>query len=149
MKKMSYPRFLARAAMTLLAVFCFFGARAEETLTVYDGTTTSNTVPAYLFYWDDFTRSQFVIPAADLAEMSGGTISAITFYTNTENVPYTSISTADVYLKEVDYTTINAFEPKESDNIVYQGTLDIVSTDGGGEVTIEFATPFTYNGGIC
>ena len=28
-------------------------------LTVYDGTTTNNYVPAYVYYFDDFSRSQF------------------------------------------------------------------------------------------
>ena len=48
-------------------------------LTVYDGTTTNNTVPAYIYYFDDFTRSQFVIPADDLVEMINKPITNMTF----------------------------------------------------------------------
>lgn len=124
-----------------------FALSAQETLTVYEGTATNNTVPAYIFYWDDFTRSQFVIPAADLEDMAGGSISAIKFYTTTDNIPYSSVSTADVYLMEVEYTSISDFEPKANGTIVYQGTVDVVSADGGGEMTIQFATPYTYGGG--
>ena len=94
--------------MLLLSVVGW--ARAQEELTLYDGIATDNRVPAYIFYWDDFTKSQFVIPAEDLEEMSGGTIRAIKFYTNTDNIPYTSVATADVYLTEVDFTTFEAFE---------------------------------------
>ena len=119
----------------------------QETLTVYDGTNSSNCLPAYIIYFDEFTRSQFVIPAADLADMTGAPISSMTFYTTGSNVPYTTVSSADVYLKEVNYTHISAFEPKASSTIVYSGYLDIVSTGNGGEMTINFNTPYTYNGG--
>ena len=123
------------------------GDRVETELTVYEGTATNNYVPAYMFYFDDYTRSQYVIPAEDLAEMGGTTISSVKFYTTSSNVPYTSLSTVDVYLMEVGYTTISAFEPKSSATIVYSGTLDVVSAGDGGELTIEFTTPYAYNGG--
>ncbi len=116
-------------------------------LTVYDGTATSQYVPAYIYYFDDFSRSQYVIPAADLAKMEGGIINGISFYTTSSNIPYTTASTVDVYLKEVDYTSISDFETKESSTTVYQGTLSITSTTGGGLMTIRFATPYEYSGG--
>ena len=138
-----------RLSLLLLSLLLsVVGARADNVLTVYDGTTTSNYVPAYIFYFDDFTRSQFVIPAEDLEEMGvGAQISSMKFYTTSSNVPYTTLSEVDVYLMEVGYTSISAFEPKLADNIVYHGTLDIVSTDDGGELTITFNNPFVYNGG--
>ena len=98
-------------------------------------------------YFDDFSRSQYVIPATDLGDMIGGTISSIKFYTTSSNVPYTSVSTVDVYIMEVSYTSISAFEPKTNDAIVYQGTLDVVTEGEGGSLTIEFSTPYTYGGG--
>ena len=139
---MKRKTFLAKALTMLFAVlFSITGARAEETLTVYDGTDQSNTVPAYMFYFDDFTRSQFVIPSDALTPMAGGgTISAITFYTD-QTADYTSASTVDVFMKEVDYTTITAFELK--DNILYTGKLTVAAS---GELTIVFATPFVYGG---
>ena len=117
-----------------------------ETLTVYDGTATNNRIPAYIFYFDDFTRSQFVIPDADLADMIGSPITSMTFYTES-NFPYSTESSADVYLKEVNYTTISAYEPKASATIVYSGYFDIVSNGNSCEMTINFSTPYTYNGG--
>ena len=119
----------------------------NNTLTVYDGTTTSNVVPAYIYYFDDFTRCQFVIPEADLGEMATGQISSITFYTTSSNVPYTTVSTVDVYLMTVDYTSISAYEDKDDATIVYTGTLEIASANGGGELTITFNSPYTYTGG--
>lgn len=139
---------LARAAMTLLlALLTTIGAWAQSELTVYEGTTTNQYVPAYIYYFDDFTRSQFVIPADDLAEMKGGTISSIKFYTTSGNVPYTTVSTVDVYLMEVDYTTMTGLEPKANGTIVYQGTLDVVTEGEGGSLTITLSTSYTYSGG--
>ena len=121
--------------------------RMPDGLTVYDGTEKSQYVPAYIYYFDEFTRSQFVIPAADLAKMEGGTINSISFYTTSNNIPYTTVSKVDVYLKEVESTSISVFETKESSTTVYQGTLSITSTTGGGLMTIRFATPYEYSGG--
>ncbi len=139
--------FLAKASMMLFAVLFSFTARAQKTLTVYEGTQTSRTIPAYTYYFDDFTKSQFVIPADALAEMNGSTISQITFYTTSDNMPYTTLSEVDLYLMEVDYTTISTFEPKESATIAYHGTLNFVAQMGGGLLTIELDTPFKYEGG--
>ena len=132
----------------MLLCFAFFGlARAQSELTVYEGTTTNNVIPAYVFYFDDFTRSQFVIPADDLAEMNGGTISALKFYTTSSNIPYTAVSSAQVYLMEVGYTTMTGLEPTENGQIVYEGYFDFVSEGEGGSLTIEFENPYTYGGG--
>ena len=143
---MKKTRILSVAA--LLALLCVSGASwAQNTLTVYDGTETNNRVPAYTFYWDDFSRSQFVIPAGDLSAMTGGTISALTFYTTDQNMPYTSVSEADVYLKEVSGTTLNSFVDKSSATVVYSGTVEFVADDDGGTMTITFSTPYIYMGG--
>ncbi len=137
-----------RAALLLLAMLCSFtGAWADNELTVYDGTATTRLVPAYIYYFDDYCRSQFVIPATDLTAMNGGDICSIKFYTTNDNVPYTTASTVDVYLKEVDYTTMTGLEAKSSATIVYQGTLSIVGEGSGGSLTITLSTPYTYNGG--
>ena len=124
----------------------FTNMQCRETLTVYEGTSTNRNVPAYIYYFDNFTRSQFVIPAEDLVEMIGTPISSMTFYTTSSNVPYTTTCSADVYLKQVDYTTISAYEPKSSATTVYSGTFSIASTENGGEMTINFSTPYTYHG---
>ncbi len=131
----------------VLAVMAAFKPAVAAELTVYDGTESNDRVPAYVYYWDNFSRCQTVIPSTDLEEMAGGTISALTFYTTTMNIPYTSLSTADVYLMEVDYTTISAYEPKSDGTMVYQGTFEFMATDGGGLLTITFTTPYTYEGG--
>ena len=135
--------------MMMLLCFAFLGvARAQQQeLTVYPGTTTNNRIPAYILYFDDFARSQYVIPADSLIEMTGGTISGLRYYTSTNNTPYTTVSTVDVYIMEVDYTTISAFEPKTNATIVYQGLLNIEKLEDHGELYIQFSTPYQYSGG--
>jgi hypothetical protein len=131
----------------LLICFAFIGvAKAQRTLTVYDGTATSNYVPMYVYYFDDFTRSQYVIPAAEIEAMTTGEISAITFYTSLTS-DYTTVSNVDIYVTEVESASISDFVDKTDDMIVYQGTVDFVVVDGKCQTTITFNEPYTYNGG--
>ena len=122
-------------------------AEIPEGLTVCDGTVTNRNIPAYIYYFDDYARSQFVIPAADLVVMEGGSIKSISFYTNSSST-FTTDSPVDVYMKEVNYTTINAFETKESATIVYQGKLrNVKLSNNSGLMTITLSTPYNYEGG--
>ena len=65
---------LARAAMTLLlALLTTFGAWAQSELTIYeDGTATSSYVPVYGTWADAYLKCEFVVPADELSQMSGG-----------------------------------------------------------------------------
>ena len=138
-------------------------AFAQETLTVFDGTTgdtgtstslvTNEYVPAVIGNWNKPTRSQFIIPASYLADMKNGEITSVKFYTTSYNTPYTSASTADVYVKEVGTTIVDnsALEPKANCTIVYQGTVTVErvgpTNQEWGEMTITFTTPYKYRGG--
>ena len=127
----------------LLTLLTTVTARANE-LTVYDGTLTSYYVP-YIYYWDDFTKSQYIIPADSLSDMVGCEISTITLY-STLTETHTTDSEADVYLMEVDYSSFSgtvSFKPKSQAITVYHGTL---SFDADGKTTIEFTAPFEYSG---
>ena len=133
----------------LVALFMPWAAQAQEELTVYEETTTTNYyAPMFVFYFDDFTRAQTVFPAEDLTDMTGGTITAITFYTTSQNIPYTTLSSADIYLTEVESSTISSYIDKSSATTVCTGYYEFVS-DGadGGMVTITLDTPYQYNGG--
>ena len=119
---------------------------ADE-LTVHDGTATVTNVPMYVLYFDDYTRTQVVFPAEELEDMAGGHITSLKWYTTSANIPYTTVSPADIYVMEVDYTSISAFENKSSATIVYQGTSEFVEDGTGGSVVIQFNTPYKYAGG--
>ena len=134
-------RFLSMLVLLIMAVT---GARAQgtQTLTVYDGTEVSNSLPALVQYFNgSLTKSQFVIPATDLEAMEGGTITAMKFYTSSSS-SYTTTCNVDVFLKEVDYTEIYSLEAKS--DVVYHGTLSFEAE--GGSLTITLTTPFTYKG---
>jgi len=118
----------------------------RQFVTVYDGEDVNNRIPAYIYYFDDFTKSQFVIPAEDLTEMIGTPISSMTFYTeDLDTYDYTTLSPANVFLLEVDYTEISEFEP--SGQNVYTGYFHIEKRNGHYELTINFSTPYIYQGG--
>ena len=125
----------------LLLLSCWGVARADE-LTVYDGTATSSYVPVNGFYADDFLKCEFIIPADELVEMNGGTLSAMTFYPSTKASDAWT-GTFQVFLKEVDFTTISAYQGTSDATIVYGGTLDATGTT----MSVNFSTPYTYGGG--
>ena len=116
-------------------------SRDGEELTVYDGTTTSNNWPFYVFYADDFTKANMIMPAADLAEMEGATINSMKFYISSG--AGACASNWEVYLKEVSENETAAPIDVTTATKVYEGTIDFTGT----EVLIEFSTPYEYNGG--
>ena len=139
---------------------------AQETFTIFDGTTegegvlssvkTNDMVPAFIREWHKAgTQSQIIIPAEYLTQMKGGEITSVKFYTTSYNTPYTSASTADVYVGKVNYTAFDAdhfaFEPKANCTIVHQGTVTVErvgpTNQEWGEMTITFNAPYKYNGG--
>ena len=128
----------------LIAVFAFTGtAMAQRNLTVYEnGSSRNGALPVMLSGFSNYTKSQFVLTSSELSGMAGGTIHLLKFYPSS-NENYTSPSTVDVFMKEVSYTTMSAFESKASSTIVYHGQLTV----NNGVMMITLTTPFTYNGG--
>ena len=124
--------------MTLLLAASGF-VRADE-LTVHDGTATNVYVPVYGFYADAYLKAEFVMPAAELAAMNGGTIESMTFYASQNNTDW-GVANFQVFLTEIGTTTIEAFNGPGT--VVYQGALGISS----GQMVVSFTTPYTYNGG--
>ena len=111
-------------------------------LTVNDGKIVNSVVPAYTGWFDAMTKSQYVIPAAKLSTLNGCKIKSLKYYVS-ENEKWESNKDIDVFVKEVDYTTMTALEDKANCTKVYTGKLTVAN----GEAIITFATPYTYNGG--
>lgn len=131
--------------LALLAVP--FVTQAQNTLTVADGTTTNSYVPVYGYWADDYLRCQIVYPAseienaADVAFMTGGSITSMTFHASTASASWTG--TFEVKLMEISGTTISSFQNVASATTVYTGTLAIASN----QLVVNFTTPYTYQGG--
>ena len=125
----------------LMALFMPLAMNAQNTLLVHDGTATNNYVPIYGYYADAYLKCQMVYPAEELRDMNGQAITAMSFYTS-----QTSLSGLDgtfqIWMKEIDATTLGAFVDTDDATMVYEGT---VSTNG--EMAIIFDDAYTYNGG--
>lgn len=135
---------LARAAMTLLlALLTTFGAWAQTTVTIGEGTATSSNIPVYGYSGDtQGTTSEFVIPATELEDLNGKEITALKFYVSSAAGDAWT-ATFQVYMKEIDETTLSATTGPGNCTVVYTGTLDATGTT----MDVVFDESFTYNGG--
>lgn len=111
-------------------------------ITVNDGSSTNSYVPIYGFYTDDITKSQFIIPAANLATMQLGIINKLTFYANNANVSW-GAATFNVYLTVTDETTLSSLADYSSMTQVYAGSLSI----SNNTMEVNFTNPYLYTGG--
>ena len=129
----------------LMTLLLPLASRAQETLTVANGTSTNDYVPVYGLYLDYFVRAQFIYPASMLEEMgSSCSISGLTFYLSSS--PATAwTSTLGVKMMEVADTVFSsaAFTNSSSAENVYTGTLTI----SAGTMVVELDNTYTYSGG--
>ena len=110
-------------------------------ITVNDGTTTNGYVPIYGYYVDNNIHSQFIIPAADLANMQYGSINKLTFYASDASVSWGTAS-FKVYLTETSATGVSSLSPVSGMEEVYSGSLSIVNN----KMEVTFTTPYLYTG---
>ena len=115
-------------------------------ITLNDGADQNTYVPVHGSYCDYGNRSQFIIPATDLAALQYASLSKLTFYTQNEVAnTYFSGAVFDIYMTEVGYT---AFESTE---FVDWTTMDNVYTGSlvwsGTEWEFVLNSPYTYLGG--
>ena len=130
--------------LTMLIGFNFLQLSAQQTLTIHNGTATNGYVPVYGYYADAYLKAEFVYPASELTAIanSNDPIISLTFYAAQDNVSWGSAN-FQVFLTEITETSLNSYVGNSNATIVYQGPLSI----SGGEMEIEFTTPYTYNGG--
>ena len=143
MKK--YRTFLTLLALMLLVPI---GARSQETLTVADGTATSNYYPVYGYYLDGSARSEMLYPASMLESMTvGSTISAVKFYNSYyTSSSYTFSGSIQMRMQETEsaaYASTAFISTTDAATLVYTGTLTIAN----GEMSITLDNPYTYQGG--
>ena len=112
-------------------------------LTVNDGTTTNSYVPIYGWYVDNITKSQFIIPAADLAAMQWGTINQLTFYASTSSTAW-GAATFEVYMTETSETTLSELADYSTmEKVMNAGSLNI----SGNQMVVTLDAPYEYLGG--
>lgn len=134
----------------LLALLVPWAAKGQQTRTVYDNEDTNIYVPTYGNWADAYTKCEFVMPAEDatngLTMMTGGTITKMKFYIKQVSSGGNgwSSNTFQVFLKEIEGTTISAWQGTEDATIVYEGSLP---NPTAGEYEITFTNGYEYNGG--
>ena len=116
------------------------GGGAGE-LTVHDGNATNGNVPVYGFYADAYLKCEMVYPAAELSDMANSAINSMKFYLSSPADDSWGSANFQVFMSEVSSTSINSFYGPGT--IVYEGPLDGTQS----EMTIDFDTPYQYNGG--
>ena len=111
-------------------------------LTVNEGTNTNEYVPIYGYWCDAFAKSQFIIPAASLAEMQWDTINRMTFYASNASVNWGD-ARFEVYMTETGETTLDALADfNDMEKVMNVGTLFI----SGNQMEVVFDAPFYYKG---
>ncbi len=137
---------LARPCQSSIVILLlFFSATAwgQETLTIYESSTSaSSNVPVHGLWADAYLKCEYIIPAAQLEDMVGGTISKMTFYVSSPaSAAWTG--TFKVFLEEVAETSISAYRGYGSATVVYEGALD----GTGSTMDVNFTSPYEYGGG--
>ena len=140
---------------TLFAVAALaFAAQANE-LTVCDngevGSDAWNHLPVFGYWFDAEGMTQQIYPAEMLADMAGGKITALKFYSAASWEGYESYTIAfygadiALALKEVEETSYDEDAPS-----MIGGATVVAVTEaeyGGVYLTFELDEPFEYNGG--
>ena len=113
----------------------------RATLTVEEA-TTNDLVPVYGYYVDEYSRSQFVIPATNLEGMLYANLNGMTFYSTSSSSNW-GTAKFDVYLSEASESSISALKDWDSLEKVYAGALSI----SNGKMVITFDNSYQYMGG--
>lgn len=111
-------------------------------ITLHNGTATNSSVPVYGSFCDIYPRSEFLMPASELTAMSGKAVTSMQFYLCSKARKAWG-GTFQVFMKEVEGTTLSGFSGTDGATIVYEGSLD----GTGNVMTVNFDTPYAYNGG--
>ncbi|MCQ2337993.1 MAG: fibronectin type III domain-containing protein [Paludibacteraceae bacterium] len=112
-------------------------------ITVFDGADQSQDAPLYVYYFDEFTKVNTILPADSLTFLTNHDISGLTFYIVNSDGD-TTVSNVEIYLKEVGESVVSSPYDISSATLVYSGPLDFSSN---GPLTIDLTTPFHYTGG--
>ena len=109
--------------------------------------STISYVPFYGSYTTSATnQSQFVIPASELVDLTGGTIRSITYYTSSTATTDWGGVEFDVYMTEVQDNTFSSatfIDWATLGSPVYSGTVSLSNQ----KMIITFDNNYAYNGG--
>ena len=137
-----FYKFLMSAAM-ILALTVPWTAKAQDTVTIGTGTSTSYYIPFNSLYGYSFTEQ--VYPASAITTV--GQITAVQFHLGTSNSA-AQTNSITLYMKNVSRSSFSSttdVEPVTTGDIVFSGSWTIPANYTGW-VTIELDSPFEYDG---
>lgn len=112
-------------------------------ITLNDSTATNSCVPVYGMWADNYSRSQFIIPEADLASIQWDSITQLTFYASQTNVSWGNAE-FKVYMAEAPVDTIAELTDWSAlRNVKAAGSLSIAD----GKMVVALDEPYQYQGG--
>jgi len=112
-------------------------------ITIADGTTTNDYVPVYGLYVDNYSYSQFIIPADSIAAIQWDSITQLTFYSSNADIPWTGAK-FEVYMAEVSSATLSALADWNSlTKVMNAGSLSIKDN----KMVVKLDNPYQYTGG--
>ena len=117
-----------------------------QTLTVYRGDDASTYVPVIGYYTDNYGKCEFVMSADSLTDMNGKVISKMKFYITAIGSSGTGWNTGtfQVFMKEINATTISAYQGTTDATIVYEGAF---ANPAVGDYELTFTNEYEYHGG--
>jgi hypothetical protein len=138
----TYTASVTVAGLTASVTFTLIPHEYESHLTISDDSFFSSFIPLYGFAANEFTQSQFVVPASYMQEMRNGTIGCMRFYALlTEG--YDWECKYQVHMAEVENGWLSGFYDVSKTTLVYEGPLSIVND----YLFIPFDQDFVYHGG--
>ena len=117
-----------------------------QTLTVYRGDDASTYVPVIGYYTDNYGKCEFVMSADSLTDMNSKVISKMKFNITAIGSYGTGWNTGtfQVFMKEINASTISAYQGTTDATIVYEGSF---ANPAVGDYEITFTNEYEYQGG--
>ena len=131
--------------LLLTVIIAPWGVKGQ-TLTVYRGDDASTYVPVIGYYTDNYGKCEFVMSADSLTDMNGMVISKMTFDITAIDSYGTGWNTGtfQVFMKEINASTISAYQGTTDATIVYEGAF---ANPAVGDYEITFTNEYEYQGG--
>ena len=137
-----FYKFLVSAAMTM-ALTVPWTARAQDTVTIGTGTSTTSNVPFSSLWGYSFVEQVYPAESIDMA----GQITNVQFYLG-QSYSSAQTNTITLYMKNVtrsSFSSTSDVEPVTASDVVFSGSWTIPANYIGW-VDIELDTPFDYDG---
>ena len=130
--------------LIMMALFVSGVVKSQNSLIVADGNVSSNYVPIYGMWVDEYIRCQMIYPASMLADMEDQTIESMTFFLSSSGGTWDSA----IFIVKIKEVTSASFSAASYMDVTYAQTVFCGHLDGtGSTITVPFSSPFIYEGG--